>query len=678
MNKLKSALTFFVSLLFISCQSTNENKNLKDALASNIDSSANPGDDFFKYANGRWFKENPIPASESYNGIFRTISDTVNAQIKQVCLRAASTVNEPGSLKQKIGDMYFSGMDSVSIEREGLNALKEQFEKIERVNDIPSLMKAASRIHMISSKPLFDFYIGQDQKISSKNAIYISQGGLGLPDRDYYFDKDERAVSIRNKYRIYLINVFKLMGSAEKAATQSSKSVFELETHLAKASRKIEGLRDPFNNYNKMSFSKLSKAYPSIDFSAFMAFANVNPDSVIVGQPEFLAALNREIKTTPLTVWKDYLRFNLLRGLSPNLDSKTYMEYWNFYSKTFGGATVPRTRWKRVVNQTNDALGDLVGQIYVEEYLPKGTKEKLNEIGNAIKDVFSERIKRLDWMSEATKQKAGNKLATMIFKVGYPDKWKDLSSLKIERTSYVQNVMRANEWEWNFMISKYGKPVDRTEWDMQPQDYNAYYNPSNNEIVVPACNIIVPGYERKLADDAILYSIIGGSTFGHEITHGFDDQGSKYDQNGNLKNWWMVDDSVKFYSKTKAIVRQFKAYKVVDSLYINGEATQGENIADLGGVMMALEAFKKTTQFKEGKSIAGLTPAQRFFLGYAQAWMVNLRPEALATTVKTDVHSPPQFRVIGPLSDMSEFYEAFGVKPGDYMYRSDTARVSIW
>jgi putative endopeptidase len=253
-----------------------------------------------------------------------------------------------------------------------------------------------------------------------------------------------------------------------------------------------------------------------------------------------------------------------------------------------------------------------------------------------------------------------------------------MSALQIDRKSYVQNVIRANEWQWNYMVSKFGKPVDRTEWDMQPQTYNAYYNSSNNEIVVPACNIIVPGYERKLADDAILYSIIGGSTFGHEITHGFDDQGSKYDENGNLKNWWTVEDSVKFYARTKAIVRQFKAYKVVDSLYINGEATQGENIADLGGVMMGFEAFKRTKQFKDGKSISGLTPTQRFFLGYAQAWMVNLRPEALATSVKTDVHSPPQFRVIGPLSDIPEFYEAFQVKSGDFMYRVDTARVQIW
>lgn len=679
MYKLSIAIIFLAAVGVSSCNSSTEKDDLKDELAANIDSTAKPGDDFFMYANGHWFKENPIPESESSNGIFRTIMDTVNAQIKQVCVRAAASTHEPGSMKQKIGDMYFSGMDTSSIEREGLNPLKEEFAKIDAVNDVPSLMKAAARIHMISNEPMFSIEVMPDLKISSKNAIYINQGGLGLPDRDYYFDKDERASNIRKQYQQYLASIFKLMGSNETDAARSSKSIFNLETTLAKASRNLEDLRDPFRNYNKISLDRLSKTFPALDFKSFMIAANVNnPDTVIVGQPEFLNALNKEIKTTPLAVWKDYLRFNLLKGISHTLDKRTYMEYFNFYSKTFGGAKVPRARWKRVVTQTDDALGELVGQVYVEEYLPKGSKEKLVEIGNAIKNVFAERIRRLDWMSEATKQKAEHKLASMIFKVGYPDKWKDMSALKIDRKSYAVNVMRANEWQWNYMVSKFGKPVDRTEWEMQPQTYNAYYNPSNNEIVVPACNIIVPGYERKLADDAILYSIIGGSTFGHEITHGFDDQGSKFDENGNLKNWWTVEDSVKFYARTKAIVRQFKTYKVIDSLYVNGEATQGENIADLGGVMMALEAFKKTNQFKEGKSIAGLKPIERFFLGYAQAWMVNRRPESLATTVKTDFHSPEKFRVIGPLSDMPEFYEIFKVKPGDFMYRPDTARVRIW
>jgi putative endopeptidase len=331
-----------------------------------------------------------------------------------------------------------------------------------------------------------------------------------------------------------------------------------------------------------------------------------------------------------------------------------------------------------VVENTDGSLGELIGQVYVKEYLPKGTKEKLLEIGNAIKVVFAERIKGLDWMSAATKEKALKKLDGVIMKVGYPDKWKDLSSLYVDRSSYVKNVMNANKWGFNYMIAKYGKPVDRLEWGMQPQTYNAYYNPSNNEIVIPGCNITVPGYEGKMADDAILYAIIGGSTFGHEITHGFDDQGCKFDASGNLRNWWTSQDSIKFNQKTKMIVQQFSEYVVVDKLHINGELTQGENIADLGGVVMGYEAFKKTKQFKENQIIAGLTPNQRYFLGYALAWMVNIRPEALANQVKSDEHSPAKYRINGPLSDIPEFFTTFNVKTGNKMYRPENKLVKIW
>jgi putative endopeptidase len=314
----------------------------------------------------------------------------------------------------------------------------------------------------------------------------------------------------------------------------------------------------------------------------------------------------------------------------------------------------------------------------VNEYLPRGTKEKLLEIGNAIKAIYAERIKKLDWMSDDTKTKALAKLKAIIMKVGYPDKWKDLSSLQVDRKSYLHNVMKANQWWFDYAIARYGKPVDRTEWNMTPQTYNAYYNPSNNEIVVPGCNILVPGYERKLADDAILYAIIGGSTFGHEITHGFDDQGCKYNEFGNLDNWWTPEDSAKFYAKTRIIVKQFDDYIAVDSLHINGELTQGENIADLAGVTMGYEAFKNTDQYKNNEMIANLNPSQRYFLGYALAWMINERPEATANQVRTNEHSPAKFRVIGPLSDMPEFFETFGVKEGDAMWRSVEMLVKIW
>jgi putative endopeptidase len=541
------------------------------------------------------------------------------------------------------------------------------------------LAAEAAYIHAVSGSPLFGFYIGQDDRISSKNAVMISQGGLSLPDRDFYFDKDTRAVMIRARFSDHLVRMFNIMGYADNKAKLAADQVVKIETSLAAGSRKRADTRDPLKNYNKLTIGKLQQATPGFDWAAFFSGAGLHAvDSVIVGQPEYLSSLNASLKMFPPDAWKNYLRYHLIHGLSHYLDDKTYNESFSFYSTTLRGIPEPKPRWKRVVQETDGSLGELIGQVYVDEYLPKGTKEKLTEIGIAIKTVYAERIKALDWMSEPTKLKALKKLDAVIFKVGYPDKWKDLGSLQINRSSYVQNVMKANKWWFGYMMAKYGKPVDRTEWNMEPQTYNAYYNSSNNEIVVPGCNIIVPGFERKLADDAILYSIIGGSTFGHEITHGFDDQGSKYDENGNLFNWWTIEDSVRFYRKTKMIVQQFDGFVAVDSLHINGDLTQGENIADLAGTVMGYEAFKKTAQFKDGQKIAGLTPDQRYFLGYAFAWMINDRPEAIASQVKSDVHSPAKFRVLGPLANIPAFYNAFSIKQGDRMWRPDSLRVKIW
>jgi putative endopeptidase len=508
--------------------------------------------------------------------------------------------------------------------------------------------------------------------------VFVYQGGLSLPDRNYYFDNDARAKMIREKFMTHLTNMFKIMGYDDAKAKTAADKLMKLETAIAKTSRKREDCRDPLKNYNKMAYDKFKASTPNIDWSLFMTGVGLKKvDTVIVGQPEFLTALDGYLKSFPLEDWKYYLKFHLINGLSRYMDDKTYLEHFSFYNTVLRGVKEPKPRWKRVVESTDASLGELIGQVYVDEYLPKGTKEKLVEIGNAIKSIYADRIKALDWMSNATKDKALKKLNAVIMKVGYPDKWKDLSSMQLDRSSFVKNAMAANKWENNYMISKYGKPVDRTEWDMYPQTYNAYYNPSNNEIVIPGCNIIVPGYEGKMADDALLYSIIG-ATFGHEITHGFDDQGCKYNELGNLANWWTPEDSAKFYAKTKKIVKQFDGYIAVDSLHINGDLTQGENIADLGGIIMAYEAFKKTNQYKNNEMIAGLTPDQRFFLGYALAWMVNERPEATANQIKSNEHAPAKFRVIGPLQNMPEFYKAFDIKPGDKMYRPDSLRVKIW
>jgi len=666
--------------ILVSCTNNTKKEHTADALVSHIDSTVKPGDDFFLFANGKWFKEHPIPPSEQNNGLWQLIQDTINAQVRNICEKSAALKDaSKGSAKQKIGDFFYTGMDSVSLNRKGITDLKGDLDRIDGIKDIVGIVKEAAYIHTVSGSPLFGFGVGQDDRISSKNAVFFMQGGLSLPDRNYYIDMDPRTVMIREKFVAHLMNMFRIMGQDETTAKKSADQMMKLETSLAKAARKREDTRDPLKNYNKLSFKKFTGTIPNLNWSLFIEGVGLhNVDSVIVGQPEFLKALNGYLKSFTLNDWKNYLRFHLLSGLSRYLDDKTYTESFSFYYTVLRGVKEPKPRWKRVVAQTDGSLGELIGQVYVGEYLPKGTKDKLIEIGNAIKTVYAERMKNLDWMSEVTRKKAIEKLNTVIMKVGYPDKWKDLSSMQIDRSSYVQNVMNANKWEFNYMISKYGKPVDRTEWNMEPQTYNAYYNPSNNEIVVPGCNIIVPGYERKLADDALLYSIIGGSTFGHEITHGFDDQGSKYDEKGNLHNWWTPEDSSRFYAKTGMIVRQFNDYIAVDSLHINGSLTQGENIADLGGIVMGYEAFKKTSQYKNKEIIAGLNPDQRFFLGYALAWMVNERPEAIANQVKSNEHSPAKFRVLGPLSNMPEFYETFSVKKGDALWRPDSLRVKIW
>ncbi|MEI7594969.1 MAG: M13 family metallopeptidase [Bacteroidota bacterium] len=675
--------TLILSSIFIfnSCKNKGKkNANIPDALATHIDSTVKPGEDFFLFANGKWFKENPIPNSEQSNGIFQLVQDTINAQVKSICETSASNKNaEKGSNKQKIGDFYFSGMDSVSLNKKGISDIKEDLSNIDNCKNIDDLVKMAAYLHSTTSSPFFSFGIMQDEMNSSKHAIYISQGGISLPDRSYYIDNDAQATKVRKEFTTYANNMFMILGYANDKAKASAEQILKLETQLAKASRKNEDTRDPFLNYNKKTFKQLTELTPNYNWTIFFNNLGLNKvDSVIIGQPEYLSSLNLLLKTTKLDIWKDYLKLQLIGDVASYLDDKSYMEAFNFYYKALRGVQEPKPRWERVVSKTNRSLGELIGQVYVEEYLPKGTKEKLLEIGNAIREVYAERIKGLDWMSAATKEKALAKLNAIIMKVGFPDKWKDMKALEISRDSYYKNVMNANKWEFKRMISKYGKPVDRNEWDIQPQEYNAYYNPSNNEIVIPGCNILVPGYEGRLADDAILYSVIGGSTFAHEITHGFDDQGSKFDINGNLNNWWTKDDSTQFYTRTKKIVAQFSKYIAVDSLHINGEYTQGENIADLAGVIMGYEAFKKTKQFKENEKIGGYTPQQRYFLGYASAWMLNSRPEALANQVRSDVHSPAKFRVLGPLSNMPEFFEAFGVKEGDAMWQADSLRVKIW
>ncbi|MBL0024099.1 MAG: M13 family metallopeptidase [Saprospiraceae bacterium] len=670
----------FCSILFFTALSCKKaEKTFIDPLLTHMDTLVNPADDFFMYANGNWFAQNPIPSSERSNGIFRTIQDTINAQVRNICERSATESSTKGSNKQKIGDFYASGMDSVAIDKLGISPIMSDLDKIEGIKSTKELLSTVAYLHTIGASPGFSFYVTQDDKNSSKYSLNFNQGGLGLGQRDYYFNTDPQTLKVRTEYVQHLKKMFELSGEDTTLAAKKSDVVMKFETDLAKFSRKLEALRDPVKNYNKMSVGQFNKLTPNMDWAATLIDLGVkNADTVIVGQPEFFGQLNAMLKSYPIEDWKTYLKWDLVNTFAAYLSSDVENQNFAFYSTVLYGIKTQKPRWKRVVQQTNGSLGELIGQVYIDEYLPKGSKEKLLEIGNNIRDVYANHIKVLDWMSDSTKAKALDKLSKVVMKVGYPDTWKDMSSVTIERGIYCKNVMEVNKWDYNQMISKFGKPVDRNEWFMYPQTYNAYYNPSNNEICVPACNIIVPGFEGRMPDDAVLYGIIGGSTFGHEITHGFDDQGSQYDDQGNLQNWWTQEDLTKFKAKTTRIVQQFNKYKVVDELYVNGDATQGENIADLGGLVMGYEAFKKTDQFKNNEIISGLTPNQRYFLGYGYAWMVNTNKEALANQVMTDVHSPAKFRINGPLSNIPEFYETFGVKSTNKMFLPENERVVIW
>ncbi len=663
--------------LLISCKSQSD-KKAPDFIVSNIDTSVSPAADFFQYANAGWIKNNAIPASESGWGVGQLVQDDIYNRLKEINEKAVKESAANGTISQKIGDFWQSGMDSATAEKQGLDPLKADLAAIQNISNVEQLIKEISTLHKKSINVMFSYGIGQDDKNSEVIAYQLWQGGLGMPQRDYYFNTDQKTVNVQKAYRKYLYQTFRELGDDSLQATSNTEKVYQLETRLAKASRKLADLRDPYKNYNKMGMTGLQKMSPAINWPVYLADVGIkNIDSVIVGQPEFFEALNKELTPANLSDWKNYLRFNLVRRSAAFLDSKTFMNSFA-YSQSVSGNAAPRPRWKRVLDAEESAIGEALGQLFVKEYFNEKAKERYNTMVENIRSAYKERIGKLEWMSDSTKQKALEKLSKISKKVGYPEKWKDFSALQIDKGPFVLNMQRARAWWFNYEVNKLGKPVDRTEWSMTPQTYNAYYNPSNNEIVLPAGIFAVPGMKDADLDDAFVYGYAGASTIGHEITHGFDDQGRQYDAAGNLKNWWKDADAKQFGERAKKIIQQFNEFMPVDTLHVNGEATQGENIADLGGLLLGIDAFKKTEQYKKGEKINGLTPMQRYFLGYAYGWMYVERKELLANQLKTDVHAPSKERVNGPMANIPEFYEAFGVKKGDKMYRADSLRVNIW
>ncbi len=682
---MKKKSVFFialVSVLYVSCNRSGHDTAkvaLKDPLTENMDSSVAPGHDFFRYACGTWLKKNPIPEAENSWGIWSMVQEETFNRMRKVSEEASAAESAPGSITQKIGDFYFSGMDSAAIEAAGIAPLKPEFDKINAITDTKSLVELIALHQTYGVAPVFGSYIFQDEKASDRLALHFYQGGIGLPDRDYYFNNDARTKMIRGEYLKHLKAMFVLMGDDSMKASANASVVMRMETSFAKASRKLEELRDPYLNYNKMQISGLKSLTPSIDWQALLEGMHIrNIDSVIVGQPEFFREVERSLRSNPIEDWKVYLRWHLINSFAEYLNTAFDDQNFKFYRTVLSGVKEKRPRWKRVVNEVESSIGDLLGQLYVQKYVTPAFKKRYQDLTDNIIQAYRERISQLSWMTDSTKQSALVKLNAITTKVAYPEKWKDYSALQIDRKSYVMNIIRSHVWAHDYEVAKLGKPVDRTEWGMTPQTYNAYYNPSNNEIVLPAAIFIIPGLEDSLADDAIIYGYAGASTIGHELTHGFDDQGRQFDEKGNLSNWWTPKDEQEFNKRARLIVKQFDEYKVLDSLTINGEATQGENIADLGGVVLGYQAFKKTEQYKSGKLINGMTPDQRYFLGYALSWLGHLRDETLAMRIMTDVHAPNFLRINGPLANIPEFHKAFNIKEGDPMFRPDSLRVQIW
>jgi len=645
---------------------------------ANIDKTVAPCDDFYRYASGNWLKNNPVPAAESRWGSFNELADHNNATQKAILedLARKSATAPKGSNAQKVGDFYAAAMDTMAIEKAGLTYLKPYLDRISAIKTLPEMQKFLADPKAQAGNVWFGSYVGQDEKISTQYAVQFGQGGLTLPNRDYYLKDDARSKSIRAAYNTYLVSTFKRLGDSEATAAAHAATVMRIETRLAKASKSPVDLRDPQANYHKMTVAQASKDYPNLNLPLMLKESGLGAaKEVIVGQPEFMKEVSTMLAAEPIADQQQYLRFHLVNSVTSALPKAFGDDAFRF-SQVLSGAKQQQPRWKRMLRATDGALGEAFGQLYVDKAFSPAAKARAKEMIENLRKAYAERIMATDWMSAATKKEALVKLNAFVVKIGYPDKWKDYSKLNINRQSYLQDVLAARTWANQDNISKFGKPIDRTEWGMTPPTVNAYYNPPMNEIVFPAGILQPPFYDPK-ADDAVNYGGIG-AVIGHEMTHGFDDQGRQYDSKGNLRDWWTKEDGDKFNAKAAMVGQQYDKFSPLDSVYVNGKLTMGENLADLGGLTIAYQAFQKTPQAKEGKQIDGFTPNQRFFLAWGQIWRTNIRPEAARQQVLTDPHSPGQFRTNGPLMNMPEFYQAFGCKPTDKMERPTAEQARIW
>jgi len=661
-----------------SCQQSEATKGVGINLA-NFDTTISPDNNFYNHATGGWTKANPIPEDQVRWGSFNELAENNRNYLHQLAEDASKKSGlTKGSPEQLVGDFWFSAMDTVSIEAAAAMPIKADMESIDKLANMDDVLNFVAKLQMWGANPMFGFYAGQDPKNSEIVVPQLYQGGLSLPDRDYYLKDDSRSVMIRDEYKKHVTKMFELYGLDAKISEKYAVTVFNIEKSLASASMTRTEQRDPFKTYNKFSVAGLDSLTPSVSWSTMLKRMKVTGkyDYLVLGQPEFLKELNKQISSTSLADWKVYLKWHLLNLAANVLSDDFVMQDFHFNSQILSGQKQIQPRWKRMVQFTDAFIGDALGQLYVAKYFPPAAKKRADELVANLMAVYKDRIQTLDWMSDVTKAKATEKLEAIKTKIGYTEKFKDYKNLEITRDNFFANLMNATEWNYMDMIDQIGKPLDRTQWGMTPPTVNAYYHPLMNEIVFPAGILQPPFFDAK-ADDAVNYGGIG-AVIGHEITHGFDDQGRNYDAKGNLNSWWLPEDSAKFVTRAQTIIDQFNSFTVLDTLHVNGELTLGENIADLGGVSIAYEAFKRTKQGKGNQKIDGLTPEQRFFLGYATIWAGDIRPEAAAQRIITDPHSPAVYRVNGSLSNLPEFYKAFDVKEGAAMFRPDSARAKIW
>ncbi len=643
---------------------------------SGMDTTVNPADDFFRYANGGFVKNAHIPDDQSRWGSFDSLEQENVKKLHGILEEDAAKKDlKKGSAEQKVGDFYASGMDTVAIEKKGAEPLKAMLGKIDAVKNYKELIALLSDETKNGDGDLIGWEVSADQRNSAYNIVNMFQTGITLPEKDYYTRMDSVTVAQRALLAKHIAKYFEMTGTDAATADKQAKEVLALETTIAKSHRSPVELRDPVKNYNKMPVTELQKLSPNIDWKATFAAMGIKTDTVNVGQPEYYKALSALLASQPIEVWKDKVKFDYIASKAALL-SKAFRDEDFAFSQVFTGEKNQKERWKTIVETADSRLRDVLGQLYVEKYFPPAAKQRMEELVSNLQKAFKIRISKLDWMSDSTKKVAAAKLDVVLKKIGYPTKWKNFDDASISRDDYFGNIQNLNHHDYNDLISKINKPVDKTEWGMTPSTVNAYYNPTYNEIVFPAGILQFPFFNPD-ADDAINYGAIG-AVIGHEMTHGFDDQGRLYDAQGNLKEWWQALDGERFNAKAKRLAAQYSTYKVLDSIHVNGSLTLGENIADLGGVTIAYDAFQMTPEAKDTTKLGGFTPNQRFFLGFAQVWRGVLRPELQRMMINTNPHSPYEFRVNGTLTNIPAFYEAWHVTDKNKMYQAPDSLVRIW